>query len=216
MTSVVQEGADATLPSAGQLRASQELVRAARALADAVVRLPPEAHTESFLDRLLELSRDMEARALPRLMPWYYDDAGRRAGVKANGGATADPRDEDLLSDYNPMIPPLRLTVQGSEATGTVRVGPAFTGPPGRVHGGVLATIMDHAMGMLVSRAAQPSVTARLEMNYRGGAPIESELNVSVRISERAGRKTWVDAEIRFAGELCVSARGLFVGPAAA
>lgn len=190
---MLREETDAAALSAA---AARDLARTTRALCDAVVMVPPGEHSERLLDQLQQLLHEVSAHAEPGVVPWFYGQTRRD------------------LSDHNPIIPPLRLTVEGTQASGTVQVGSSFMGPPGRVHGGVLATIVDHAMGLLVSVAARASVTARLEMNYVGGAPIGEELFVEARIDEQVGRKTWVEAEISWQGTVCVRARGLFVAPA--
>ncbi|KRA24710.1 hypothetical protein ASD65_09985 [Microbacterium sp. Root61] len=195
---------------AEQLRGAQALARAVRVLSDDVIRMPAGTYSEEFARRVQEISLEMQEHLRPSIIPWFYDDP------RTARGRGESLRNKDELSDFNPVVPPIRLTLEDGEAHGTVVVGPAFTGPPGRVHGGTVATILDHAMGLLVSATARPSVTARLEIDYRGGAPIGQELQISARIKSADGRKTWVEAEIRVGDILCSRGLGLFIVPAVA
>jgi len=60
------------------------------------------------------------------------------------------------------------LHESGREVTALYCLGTALCGFPNVVHGGVLATVMDEAMGRLASRSlGVPEVTARLSVDYK-------------------------------------------------
>ena len=46
----------------------------------------------------------------------------------------------------------------------------AHEGPPGRVHGGWVAAVLDHAVGRAVAAAGFPGMTASLTVNLNKGA----------------------------------------------
>ena len=48
----------------------------------------------------------------------------------------------------------------------SVRVDPMFQGPPGRVHGGILAVLIDELMGTVNRMIGQRAYTARLAIDY--------------------------------------------------
>src|SRR5262249_46869062 len=50
-----------------------------------------------------------------------------------------------------PVAPQLRIDVDGDVGRGEVVIGPVFQGGPGLVHGGVLALLIDHAMGCVAA-----------------------------------------------------------------
>lgn len=186
-------------------RAARGLVTAVRALCDRVIRLAAGPQSAGFARQVERLVDDMDSHVGPELTPWFY---GTMQPAPAEGGRVRDP-----LSAYHPMVPPLRFSIEGTEGHGRVRVGPAFTGPPGRVHGGTISTILDHAMGMLVATAVQPSVTAHLEVDFLRAVPVDEELDILVRVQDANGRKTWVDAEVLHEDRLCARGRALFVAP---
>ena len=62
----------------------------------------------------------------------------------------------------------------------------------GKVHGGLLATILDEAFAEICS----PAVTARLNVTYRNPTPPGSLILVEVWLAKAEGRKRWVEGRI--------------------
>lgn len=80
--------------------------------------------------------------------------------------------------------------IEGEEIHIECTIDATFDGFDGIVHGGVVATILDEAMGMANSRIhqVQGAVTARLEIEYL--RPVRSDSPIKVRArSSRSGRK---------------------------
>lgn len=191
------------------LSGAERLARSVRAVCDSVVRLPAGAHSAAFADRLDAVTREMHLYVRDSSVPWFYDDPRTTRRSREKLARMAQDRDE--LSDFNPMMPPMKISVTDTGIEGTVVVGPAFTGPPGMVHGGTHSKILDHMMGMLVATTGNPAVTARLEVDFVRGAPIGTELALSARIERIAGRKIDVEGTISLNGEVCSRGRALFV-----
>jgi acyl-coenzyme A thioesterase PaaI-like protein len=82
-------------------------------------------------------------------------------------------------------------------------------GPPGVVHGGIVATALDEAMALLVHDAQIPALTRRLEVDLLRPAPIGAFLEVSAWVVE----ELTLAAELRSGDELCARAQGVFVRP---
>jgi acyl-coenzyme A thioesterase PaaI-like protein len=88
-------------------------------------------------------------------------------------------------------------------------------GPPGVMHGGLVATALDEAMALAVRPEHEFAPTARLETDLRAPIPIGTFVEVSARIVERDGRKLVAAAELRGEdGTLLAEGRGVFVLPA--
>jgi acyl-coenzyme A thioesterase PaaI-like protein len=111
----------------------------------------------------------------------------------------------------NPMGIGARLWREGEEAVCHVTVGKAFEGAPGRVHGGVVAALMDHLMGLVMSISGSPAFTGRLTVTYRQPTPIGRPLEGRARLVARVGRKLHVAGELRDDGQLLVQGEGLFI-----
>jgi acyl-coenzyme A thioesterase PaaI-like protein len=86
-----------------------------------------------------------------------------------------------------------------------------FQGPPGRVHGGTVALIIDELMGMVNRVAGRRAFTARLQVHLRAPAPVDTELTFRAWEHEVDGRKVVVRAEGRVDDALIVEADALFI-----
>lgn len=100
-----------------------------------------------------------------------------------------------------------------SAVTARAVVDPMFQGPPGRVHGGVVALIVDEVMGGVNRVLGRRAYTARLTVNLRGAAPVGEPLEFTAWCHEVDGRKVTLRAEGRSADGLFVDAEALFVAP---
>jgi acyl-coenzyme A thioesterase PaaI-like protein len=95
----------------------------------------------------------------------------------------------------------------------TSHVDPMFQGPPGRVHGGIVAVLIDELMGTVNRMLGQRAYTARLAIDYRAPAPIDVELTFRAWLHDQEGRKVILRADGRSDAGLFVEAEGLFVIP---
>jgi acyl-coenzyme A thioesterase PaaI-like protein len=88
-------------------------------------------------------------------------------------------------------------------------------GPPGVMHGGLVATALDEVMSLLVVAESPRAPTARLETDLRAPIPLGTFVQASARIVERDGRKVIAAGELRGEdGTLLAEGRGVFVLPA--
>ncbi|NOZ50917.1 MAG: PaaI family thioesterase [Chloroflexi bacterium] len=99
---------------------------------------------------------------------------------------------------------------------GTITADVTFTeaqqGPPGYVHGGASAAVLDEAMGATVWRAGFTAVAVNLNIDYRRPVPLGQPVTIEARLTDREGRAIPARGEIRLAdGTVAVVARGIFV-----
>jgi acyl-coenzyme A thioesterase PaaI-like protein len=111
----------------------------------------------------------------------------------------------------HPIAPQLHLQVDGDRGQGVVTVGPVFQGGPGLVHGGVVALLIDHAMGCVAARRDRPAMTVRLSLRYRRPTPLGVPLAVAVALDRTEGRQLHLSATISAGGEVTVEADGVFL-----
>jgi acyl-coenzyme A thioesterase PaaI-like protein len=111
----------------------------------------------------------------------------------------------------HPIAPQLHMDVQGDRGSGEVIVSRLFQGGPGLCHGGVVALLVDHAMGCVANRPDRPAMTVRLTLRYRRPTPIEVPLTVSVRLDRIEGRQLHLSATVAARGEVTVEADGVFL-----
>ena len=85
-------------------------------------------------------------------------------------------------------------------------------GPPGYVHGGIIATLMDEAMSKLNRPLQVLAMTRHIEVDYLRPVPLEAPLRLVSRHVRRDGRKLFHTAELLSAeGKTLARAKGFFL-----
>ena len=85
-------------------------------------------------------------------------------------------------------------------------------GYPGIVHGGVLACVLDEAMGWATYWQGRWGMTARMTTRFRRPVPLEEPLTATGWVVRDRGRILTVQSELRSAeGRLLAQAEGTFV-----
>ncbi|MEU8638507.1 PaaI family thioesterase [Amycolatopsis sp. NPDC048633] len=112
----------------------------------------------------------------------------------------------------NPLAPPLSWTHIGpDEVRAEVLLGAAHEGPPGRVHGGWVAAVLDHVLGRATAAAGYPGMTASLTIDYHRGTPYAVPLVAEGRLERRDGRKLHATGTLRAGDTVCASAKAILV-----
>jgi acyl-coenzyme A thioesterase PaaI-like protein len=111
----------------------------------------------------------------------------------------------------HPVAPQLTLERTQDGAVGDVVVGPVFQGGPGLVHGGIIALLIDHAMGFVANRSDRPAMTVQLTLRYRRPTPLGVPLTVTARLDRIEGRKLHLSASITARGQLTAQADAIFL-----
>ncbi|HEX6804053.1 MAG TPA: PaaI family thioesterase [Terriglobales bacterium] len=92
------------------------------------------------------------------------------------------------------------------------RLGKRFTGPPAHCHGGIIATILDDAMGKLNKLYGVVAVTSKMTVEYLRPVPLYQRLRVESHHVSRRGRRLTRVAEIRNQrGMVLARSRGVFI-----
>jgi uncharacterized protein (TIGR00369 family) len=77
------------------------------------------------------------------------------------------------------------------------RLAPRFVGPPGHAHGGIIATILDEAMGKVNKLHGVTALTAKMEIKYIKPVPLGKPLTVEGWEVSKSGREHIYAGEIR-------------------
>ncbi|MBS1849844.1 MAG: PaaI family thioesterase [Acidobacteria bacterium] len=92
------------------------------------------------------------------------------------------------------------------------RLDDRYTGPPGHCHGGIIATILDEAMGKVNKLRQVVAVTSQISVDYLKPVPLHKPLQVRSREIRVQGRRHFNMAEIVNADEVVLArSRGLFI-----
>lgn len=97
-------------------------------------------------------------------------------------------------------------------SSATATLARTHQGPPGYVHGGIIATMLDEAMAKLNYPLGVTAMTRNLEVDYLRPAPIDMELTIVARHIRREGRKIFHSAQVLgHTGKVLAEAKGLFI-----
>ncbi|HEY6129789.1 MAG TPA: PaaI family thioesterase [Candidatus Acidoferrum sp.] len=91
-------------------------------------------------------------------------------------------------------------------------LGKRYAGGAGFAHGGVIAILLDEAMGKISKLAEERAVTAELTIEYRKPVPVDTEIVVAGWQESERGRNRFRIGEIHDTeGNLLARGRGRFV-----
>jgi hypothetical protein len=94
---------------------------------------------------------------------------------------------------------------------GKVRYGYAYEGPPGCVHGGIIAAAFDEVLGFAQSLSGKPGMTGTLTIRYRKPTPLDTDLVFEGWVDRIEGRKIFTVGHCRVGDEVTAEAEGLFI-----
>jgi len=106
----------------------------------------------------------------------------------------------------------LKFAQEGKRFVCRFRLGKRYTGPPGYCHGGIIATILDDAMGKLCKLRQVVAVTSKMTVEYVKPVPLYEPLRVESReISKRGRRLTHAAEIVGEEGRVLARSKGVFV-----
>ncbi|MDZ7884264.1 MAG: PaaI family thioesterase [Mycobacterium sp.] len=123
----------------------------------------------------------------------------------------ADP----VIGLRNAIAPPLVIEHTESGRCWTeFDLGAPYEGPPGRVHGGICALVLDHILGEVASEGLRkPRFTGTLTLKYLRGTPL-GPLRAEAWVDRTEGIKAFARGQILDAEGVTVEAEGIFIMPA--
>lgn len=114
----------------------------------------------------------------------------------------------------NPVSPPLEpVVLPDATVRADLRLGIEYQGPPGCVHGGIVALVFDEMLGLANAAAKSVGMTADLRVVYRSPTPLDTPLRFEARQDRVEGRKIWASATLHAGDTLCARAEALFIEP---
>lgn len=188
---------------AAQEHAQATLADRLRALVDASIR------TRVDIEEVAAVTADVEALTA-RLLRQAQDGP---LGLEPCSDGRLRDHGNPVAGARNPFAPPLVVDWDGEEASTAGTLGAAYEGPPGCVHGGIIAAVLDQVLGTVPACVGLPGLTAYLHTTYERPTPLGA-ISSRARIAERDGWKIRVEGELYDdAGRVTARADGLFVVP---
>jgi acyl-coenzyme A thioesterase PaaI-like protein len=195
-------GPDATHPPGPELR---RLADAIRLVTDQVVRTHAGPELLAQAARVVE---DAAALLEPETPAWA-------PSVPAAPLTQTDPHlffpFSPMVGWYSPLAPPLDCEIRDGTLFGRARLGAAYEGPPGCVHGGIIAGLFDEVLGIANIAAGHGAMTGTLTIKYRSPTPLHQELHLEGRTDRIEGRKVFARGTLHAGERLCVEAEGVFI-----
>ena len=162
------------------LTQTQELAAALRRVTGLAMAMEADSPVVAgLIDDLLSAEKALASTAPADLSPRIGRDVSDEQRVYLDHSR--------YIGAYNPGFPEYAIDVKGAIATGTVTFPLAFEGPPGIVHGGVLATFFDCAIQHHNCDVGVAGKTTSLLVEYQRPTPLLQTLSFEIdrQVDER-------------------------------
>ena len=181
----------------------EPLTESVRALIDATIR------TEVGADAVAAAKAEIDA-ATARLRSEQVDGS---YGIRFTADGDQMPWGNVVIGVRNPVAPPLDIVHGDDGGVFTdFHLGAAYEGPPGHVHGGVAALVLDHVLGAAASSQEKPRLTGTISLRYLRLTRL-GELRAEARITRTDGVKTYAVGHLADDEGITVEAEGVFIRP---
>ncbi|MGO9035085.1 PaaI family thioesterase [Mycobacterium sp.] len=179
------------------------LADSVRRLIDATIRSQVDAATLTAAKEKIDSATEELSTAL---MPGSF-------GVRQTDDGQPMAWGNVVIGLRNPVAPPLAIN-HGAEGLvwSDFTLGAAYEGPPGHVHGGVCAMVLDHVLGATAHKPGKPAYTGTLRIRFLRGTPL-GPLRAEARVDRVEGVKTFASGHLADAQGITVQAEGVFVHP---
>lgn len=187
-----------------RLRAIYEpLTRSVRELIDATIRTEVDAETVAAAKAEIDsATARLQSKQLDGTFGVRYLASGERM---AWGNVVVGTR--------NPIAPPLMINHDASgKAWCDFDLGAAYEGPPGHVHGGVAALVLDHVLGEAASDGINPRLTGTITLRYLRATRL-GRLYAEAATTRVDGVKTFAAGHLADDQGVTVEAEGIFIQP---
>jgi acyl-coenzyme A thioesterase PaaI-like protein len=117
------------------------------------------------------------------------------------------------IGPRNPLAPPLEVQQDTeSRAHFDTHLGAAYEGPPGHLHGGYCALVLDHLLGHVASYGSPDTAVATGTISFRYHRPTRlGALHAEAEVQSQDGRKVFVVGHLADDEGTTVTAEGVFI-----
>ncbi len=195
---------DISAEDMNRLRALYEpLTQSVRELIDATIRTQADtAAVEAAKSEIDSATARLRQQQLDGTFGVRYLATGERM---AWGNAVVGIR--------NPIAPPVVIHRDDSgKAWCDLHLGAAYEGPPGHVHGGIAALVLDHLLGEAASDGVNPRLTGTITLRYVRATRL-GQLHAGAITTRTDGVKTFAAGHLADEEGVTVEAEGVFILP---
>ncbi|BBY56417.1 PaaI family thioesterase [Mycobacterium koreense] len=182
----------------------ESLTRSVRRLIDVTIRSDADLEAVARANRLVD---EAVAELSTQLNPGSF-------GVRTSPDGDNLAWGNVVMGLRNAIAPPVEvITDPTGRAHADVVLGAAYEGPPGLVHGGVCALLLDHVLSAVAHRPDQPAVTGTLSVRFLRPTRLGG-LRVEAWTDRHDGAKTFAQGHIVDPdGTPTVVAEAVFIRP---
>ena len=182
----------------------QPLAAAVRRLIDASLHSGADAETIQEARRAIdEISETLEQTPTDRPRILRHEESGLPVVWR-----------NPAVGLHNPLAPPMITHHEGDRCWTEFSLGPMYEGPPGLVHGGICALLLDQLLGeAATSQLSKPRFTGTITLKYLRGTPLGA-LRGEAWVERTEGYKTYARGFLADAEGTTVEAEGVFIMPA--
>ncbi|MFG1934012.1 PaaI family thioesterase [Mycobacterium sp. NPDC048908] len=183
---------------------THELAASVRRLIEATIRTEVDQTTVAAVKDKVDWAT---AQLSGALMPGSF-------GVQCSPDGQSIAWGNVVVGLRNPVAPPLTIRHDADGVVSTeFTLGAAYEGPPGQVHGGICALILDHVLGATAHLPGKPAYTGTLTLRYLRGTPLGQPLRAQAHVDRVDGAKIFAVGHIADENGVTVQAEGVFIHP---
>jgi len=116
-----------------------------------------------------------------------------------------------VVGRLNPIAPPIAFSWEDGKSVGRVTFTRPYEGPPGCVHGGIIAAAFDQTLSVANIMAGAAGPTAGLTLRYRKPTPLGVPLRFEGWQTRVAGRRIHAAGRLLVGDLVTAEAEGMFV-----
>lgn len=163
-------------------------------------------------DAIVEATREVAriAEAFERHVPTPHPPRYPGGNAPVRDAADFFPFDP-VIGRLSPIAPPVKVEWHDPVAVGLVRFTVPYEGPPGCVHGAILAATFDQVFNVANLMRGVAGPTRKLEIRYRKPTPLLAELRFEGWVDRVEGREVHTRGRVLHGDVVTVEAEGTFV-----
>jgi acyl-coenzyme A thioesterase PaaI-like protein len=201
------------LPDAESIpQESFELVERVRDLMDAVVLtdVSPDVRADASA-RIAAIADELRAQQREQHLFLVRHPDGRIESLAQAGSGRLNPQSPPLEWIHRPTEPRPGSTPSPVEVTARCTFSARHGGSPDRVHGSVLAGVLDEVTGIAIRAAGAGGMTVALNVSLKGAVPLGATADIAGRYTGGEGRKSFATGEVTVDGTIVATAAVIYV-----
>ncbi|MEE2665102.1 MAG: PaaI family thioesterase [Myxococcota bacterium] len=191
---------------AGRERELRSLADGVRRLNAAVVTNAADAQETARLAAAVHALADTFEPSLPDVLPARYAGGEHPDDLEPHDVFPYDP----VLGIYSPLALPVEVEYAEGRAIGRARFTTAYEGPPGCVHGAVIAGVFDQVFNVANIMGGTAGPTVVLTLRYRRPTPLREDLRFEAWVEDVTDDRVTSRGRALFGDAVTVEAEGVF------